>query len=228
MTLECRLLLTFQSSPLPRTSPDLPIVYKKSIILFRSLYTLVNLLPAYKLYRQLRKRNQQNSLKMVCRITTGRLSSSSTIGLETPLVDDERLMRHDFVPVLTPLGSLSVHVSYRQNCRFRVDDTETLLSSRFIDMDENYFTPTMARFPSQTNSPHNASKAAPSVSPLSNIDDHLLTCTRDQFQQANHIVVKSFQSCRSLNNYLMMMHSQQSGLWFGHRITKTHLFSWIS
>src|SRR4051794_11475494 len=39
----------------------------------------------------------------------------------------------------------SLSVTYRLNCNFNVDDSERDLSSRFIDMDENYFTPTMAK-----------------------------------------------------------------------------------
>jgi hypothetical protein len=37
-------------------------------------------------------------------------------------------------------------VNYRRNCDFQVDDMERDLSARFIDMDEQYFTPTMAKY----------------------------------------------------------------------------------
>jgi hypothetical protein len=40
----------------------------------------------------------------------------------------------------------NLKVEYRRNCDFQVDDMERDLSARFIDMDEHYFTPTMAKY----------------------------------------------------------------------------------
>lgn len=39
--------------------------------------------------------------------------------------------------------AFSLKVTYRSNCDFHVDESEAVLSSRFIDMDENYFPPTV-------------------------------------------------------------------------------------
>lgn len=38
-----------------------------------------------------------------------------------------------------------MQVHYRNQCDFRTEDAERDLSARMIDMDEHYFTPTMAK-----------------------------------------------------------------------------------
>ncbi len=43
-----------------------------------------------------------------------------------------------------PVGRLSASVTYRNDCHFRVDDSESLLSSRFMGVDENFFKPSIA------------------------------------------------------------------------------------
>lgn len=37
-------------------------------------------------------------------------------------------------------------MTYRRNCDFEVEDVERDLSAQFIDMDEQFFTPTMAKY----------------------------------------------------------------------------------
>ncbi|KAF9969497.1 autophagy protein 13 [Actinomortierella ambigua] len=137
---------------LPEPVPEPPVVYKKSIIFFRSLYAYMRLLPAYQLYRRLRKQN--HSLKIGFRVSRGHqtpedsiLRSDHDIGIEVPLVEGETrpmITEYRFGQVETPVGSFSLNVTYRSNVDFHVDESETLLSSRFIDMDENYFKPTVA------------------------------------------------------------------------------------
>ncbi|KAF9935602.1 autophagy protein 13, partial [Modicella reniformis] len=129
--------------------PEAPVVYKKSIIFFRSLYAYMRLLPAYQLYRRLRRQN--HPLKIGFRVSRGHspeesMFRDSEIGIEVPLIEGETrsmLSEYRFGQVETPLGSFSLKVTYRSNCEFHVDESEALLSSKFIDMDENYFTPTI-------------------------------------------------------------------------------------
>ncbi|KAF9351162.1 autophagy protein 13 [Mortierella sp. AD094] len=130
--------LTLSNNP-PDPAPEPPVVYKKSIIFFRSLFAYMRLLPAYQLYRRLRKQNYP--LKIGFRISRGHMPDESMfrdseIGIEVPLIEGETrsmLSEYRFGQVETPIG----------NCEFHVDESEAVLNSRFIDMDENYFTPTI-------------------------------------------------------------------------------------
>ncbi|KAF9954262.1 autophagy protein 13 [Mortierella alpina] len=140
--------LTLSNTP-PDRVPEPPVVYKKSIIFFRSLFAYMRLLPAYQLYRRLRTQN--HPLKIGFRVNRGQspeesMFRDSEIGIEVPLIEGETramLSEYRFGQVETPLGAFSLKVTYRSNCEFHVDESEAVLSSRFIDMDENYFTPTI-------------------------------------------------------------------------------------
>jgi hypothetical protein len=47
------------------------------------------------------------------------------------------------------ISTFKLNVNYRRNCDFKVEDTERDLSAQFIDMDEQFFTPTMAKYQQQ-------------------------------------------------------------------------------
>lgn len=59
---------------------------------------------------------------------------------------DDILIQRTTEPLLSFCSRFNLKVEYRQNCDFQVDDMERDLSARFIDMDEHYFTPTMAKY----------------------------------------------------------------------------------
>ena len=59
---------------------------------------------------------------------------------------DGSLTQRRTQPFLSFRSHFNLKVEYRQNCDFQVDDMERDLSARFIDMDEHYFTPTMAKY----------------------------------------------------------------------------------
>jgi autophagy-related protein 13 len=127
--------------------PILPTVYKKSIVLFRSLFTFSKFLPAWKLTK-VSKNRQNNPLKLKYRIYAGDGSnSSSTLDtLTTPLWDGSNRVveNYNFGFTESPAGPFSVQVTYRLNCDFRVDDSEQLLSSHFISIDdEEFFRPSI-------------------------------------------------------------------------------------
>ncbi|KAK9377900.1 autophagy-related protein 13-domain-containing protein [Lipomyces chichibuensis] len=122
--------------------PELPVVYKKSIVLFRSLYAYVRLLPAWRFRKKLSKAKlNPSSLKISCRVLNGAypVSSRGRIGLSMPLVLDRKddTQNHTFKKIDTPAGAFTVHVTYRKNCEFRVDDSESILSSHFLNLDEH-------------------------------------------------------------------------------------------
>ncbi|KAF9923944.1 autophagy protein 13 [Linnemannia zychae] len=143
----------------PDPVPEPPVVYKKSIIFFRSLFAYMRLLPAYQLYRRLKKQN--HPLRIGFRVNRGQspeesMLRESEIGIEVPLIEGETrpmLSEYRFGQVETPLGAFSLKVTYRSNCEFQVDESEAVLSSRFIDMDENYFTPTIVTHSQEYSAP---------------------------------------------------------------------------
>ncbi|ODQ56024.1 hypothetical protein SAICODRAFT_86527 [Saitoella complicata NRRL Y-17804] len=160
--------------PPPASPPELPVVYKKSIVLFRSMYMHTRLLATYKLRKRLQKAKVGNTLKIACRVYAEQADMNRrSVPLETPISSrDSRkeLEEFSFGKVDTPAGSFHVNVAYRTSCDFRVDDSEALLSSHFIDMDEDYFRPaapipekqgTPSSLPSTTSGSTGASQAEP-------------------------------------------------------------------
>ncbi|KAI9783637.1 MAG: autophagy protein 13 [Peltula sp. TS41687] len=144
---------TVQLNQAPNEQPAdlnavLPVVYKKSIVLFRSLYTYSKFLPAWKFARQLgRLRVNHSALQVKCRIFSqdGAEGQTNFDALTLPLADVKGRVTEDFSFGSTdsPAGSFCVSVSYRNNCEFRVDDSESLLSSHFMGMDEHLFRPSL-------------------------------------------------------------------------------------
>ena len=120
--------------PLP---PDLttllPLVYKKSIVLFRSLFTYCNFLPAWKLSRKIGKSRSTMAMRICYRIVDGHTTNSlsRSDNLNMALSDSSDLVTDDYTFGVTesPAGPFSVRVTYRLNCDFRIDDSEELLSS---------------------------------------------------------------------------------------------------
>ncbi|KAI4268968.1 MAG: hypothetical protein L6R38_007655 [Xanthoria sp. 2 TBL-2021] len=147
--------------PSKELSKDLPVilprVYKNSIVLFRSLFAFAKLLPAWNLAKKnLKSRSPSQSPKLKYRVIEGsRFHRSSTIDpLTLRLFDasstkgkqvDEVVEHYAFEPIESPAGPFSIQVTYRLQCDFRVDDAETLLSSHFMGMDEQFFEPSLGR-----------------------------------------------------------------------------------
>ncbi|KAK5956750.1 autophagy protein 13 [Knufia fluminis] len=134
------------TQPIPSDLPAvLPHVYKKSIVLFRALFTYCNFLPAWKLIRKLGKSRSTMGMKIGFRIVEGdRLDSIPRAdNLNTSLYETSSPVTTDysFGSTDSPAGPFSVQVKYRSNSDFRVDDSEELLSSRFIGADDNVFNP---------------------------------------------------------------------------------------
>lgn len=135
-------------SPLPSDlGAVLPHVYKKSIVLFRALYTYCNFLPAWKLIRKLGKSRSTMGMKIGYRIVGGdKLDSIPRAdNLRTPLygTGSNIISEYSFGSTDSPAGPFSVQVSYRSNCDFRIDESEELLSSRFIGANDDLFGPAL-------------------------------------------------------------------------------------
>ncbi|KAL2829806.1 autophagy-related protein 13-domain-containing protein [Aspergillus cavernicola] len=125
----------------------LPTIYKKSIVLFRSLFTYAKFLPAWKFI----KRNGRFRANPALRIKYRILSEQSTKDLSKPdhltipLYEGNTKVvdTYSFGITESPAGPFSVQVTYRTNCDFRVDDSEALLSSQFMGADDEIFQPSL-------------------------------------------------------------------------------------
>ncbi|KAI9488025.1 autophagy-related protein 13-domain-containing protein [Zychaea mexicana] len=131
--------------PLPDFSVDLPNLYKRSIAFFRALYSFVRLLPCYSLHGRLCNYGQLNGLALNYRLTSTPTYRNDEIPLDQPMLRGGATDEYEFSNVVTPLGTFKLHVEYRKNCDFRLEDSERDLSARMIDMDEHFFTPTMVQ-----------------------------------------------------------------------------------
>ncbi|KAG5362430.1 Autophagy-related protein 13 [Yarrowia sp. C11] len=126
----------------PASSTELPMAYKKCILLFRSLYTYCRLLPAWTLQKRLSKSKLSTSpLRIGCRVLNGSqpISSRGRVGLSKLIAgssESQHLQTFSFDPVEIPSGVFKISVSYRVNCNFAVDDSEAMLSSQFLRIDE--------------------------------------------------------------------------------------------
>jgi autophagy-related protein 13 len=124
----------------------LPTVYKKCIVFFRSLYSTAKFVPAWKFVKGLAKSGSANSLLRVkCRILAGNIQPSRFDALTYPLYENGGSVTTEYFlgTTDTPVGQFSAEVSYRNDCSFRVDDSEALLSSRFMGADEHFFQPSL-------------------------------------------------------------------------------------
>lgn len=135
----------------------LPRVYKNSIVLFRSLLAFAKLLPAWRLApKTSRSRSTPQSPKIKYQIVEASQfrHASKVDPLTVRLLDvssakarkvDEVVEHYAFDPIDSPAGPFSIQVTYRLHCDFRIDDSEALLSSHFIGMDEQFFEPSLGR-----------------------------------------------------------------------------------
>ena len=125
----------------------LPTVYKKSIVLFRSLFTYSKFLPAWKFARRNLKLRPNPALRIKYRILegSGTREGSEQDHLTVPLHESSNKVvdSYSFGVTESPAGPFSVQVTYRTSCDFRVDDSEALLSSRFMGADDEIFRPSL-------------------------------------------------------------------------------------
>lgn len=86
---------------------EVPVVYKRTVILLRSLYAMTRLLPAHRLYRLVKSNPQQRKGGFYL---TYRISSTAV-----PMPDSEMgsMSTSRLSPVETPSGRMSLSVIYR-------------------------------------------------------------------------------------------------------------------
>ncbi|KAL5118502.1 autophagy protein 13 [Pleosporales sp. CAS-2024a] len=127
--------------PSELTEP-LPNVYKKAVVLFRGLYANLRLLPAFRYNKSMAKQPANNaSLKLHYRVVNGDFTNPQLDTLGLPLYpSDEPVTNTEHIgSTSSPVGPLCISVEYRDVCEFSVHDSESLLSSQFMGLDDTYF-----------------------------------------------------------------------------------------
>ncbi|KAK4687701.1 autophagy-related protein 13, partial [Tremellales sp. Uapishka_1] len=164
---------TFQARTPPDDQASVPLLpaltaYRMGIIHFRALYSLVRLLPAYRLYRRLRRAN--NGLKVGIKLWTPEMASPEAwdvmegglIGMDTSLetlahgdvIDEEDIAKYTLAKLDLFGNQYELSVDYRQEVDFGTEDMESALSEKFeADVEEDWFRPTVHRYNTSNPSP---------------------------------------------------------------------------
>lgn len=125
-----------------RSSSNLPsLLYKKSMLLLRSLYVTVRLLPAYKIFRDLNLTGQLHSFSLTHRVSS----------FAEPFThrEEAEMQRFSFSPVDTSRGSLCLSVLYRSSLSGVSSEGSTPVSPQFIhDYVGSPLADPLKRFPS--------------------------------------------------------------------------------
>ncbi|RPA84129.1 hypothetical protein BJ508DRAFT_41650 [Ascobolus immersus RN42] len=126
---------------------DLPVVYKKSIPVIRTVFSYAAHVQLHsKLKKQLSKQVRQKGLKIRCRIRNGdEMTREEYAAVESPLGEGQvrETRSYSLGGVDCAVGFVSVDVTHRENCEFRVESQESLLSSDFMNQDEYFFQPSL-------------------------------------------------------------------------------------
>ncbi|KAI6040787.1 autophagy-related protein 13-domain-containing protein [Pisolithus marmoratus] len=128
-------------------------IYKHGIPLFRSLYTLLRILPTWKLCKKLRRRMsppyRNGNLTVQLRIGGSDDGTGHILEFDDPPASNSSPLpyeTHTFPSIPHPMGMLSLSAKYLTSPNFQLDELESLLSSRFLSLDEaSDFTPTLAK-----------------------------------------------------------------------------------
>ncbi|KAM7260301.1 hypothetical protein ACFE04_016042 [Oxalis oulophora] len=107
-----------------RSNNTLSSLYKKSILMLRSLYSTVRLLPAYKIFRDL------NSSGKIRSFTLGHKVSSFVEPFTRK--QEAELQRLEFTPVDTSCGRLCLSVVYQSSVTDLCSEPSTPITPRFI------------------------------------------------------------------------------------------------
>lgn len=125
----------------------LPTIYKKAIVFFRTLFLETRLSPCWNFAQHSKHKDTHPVLRPHCRIKTSESVFKGADSLRHPLYNTNRPVFDEFVlgDLEIPVGRLYASVAFRKDLNFRVDDSEKLLSSRFMGADEELFKPSLPR-----------------------------------------------------------------------------------
>ncbi|KAF7969472.1 hypothetical protein HWV62_27261 [Athelia sp. TMB] len=135
-------------------------IYKHGIPLFRSLFTLLRVLPTWRLFKRLRRGARNANLGIQIRVrerkehvsASAELSSNESeteesddadgregiLGFDTPPTRTREPLltsTHGFPSIPHPMGTLALSARYLTTPNFSIDDRENVLSDRFLHAD---------------------------------------------------------------------------------------------
>ncbi|KAK3984091.1 autophagy-related protein 13 [Cladorrhinum sp. PSN332] len=127
---------------------SLPTIYKKAIVFFRAFFAMSRLFPCWRFSQHALTKAAHPALEVKCRVLSAEPEYPTYDPLRQPLYHGEGrevATEYVFADLEVPVGRFSASVRYRTEVNFRVDDSESLLSSRFMGVDENFFKPSIPR-----------------------------------------------------------------------------------
>ncbi|KAL3837991.1 hypothetical protein ACJIZ3_022582 [Penstemon smallii] len=132
----------YQRSMAPQTGDaSYKKTYKKSIILLRSVYSMLRLLPAYKAFRKLQSLNRNCDFDINYKVCSFSSPFSRT--------EEESMKKYSFIPVDAQQGRLLVSVIYRKDLSdFNLDSFVSCPPEIIIDYVGSPLTEPMREFPS--------------------------------------------------------------------------------
>ncbi|CAI4215456.1 unnamed protein product [Parascedosporium putredinis] len=126
-------------------APVLPTIYKKAIVFFRSLYLETRISPCFHFSQHDKQKDLYPTLRPRCRIKMSESERRGPDPLKHPLYNSSKQVYEEYVfgDLELPVGRLYASIAYRKDLNFRIDDSEKLLSSRFMGADESLFKPSL-------------------------------------------------------------------------------------
>lgn len=120
---------------------DVDIIYNQVLVLIRCLYSLLDVLPASNIT------DQNLSKYMKTKLINGSqsITSKGRYGLSRPLIasrhESDIVQSKDLSPVLTPIGSLKLSVSFRKNCNYHIQQKHENTSFAEFEFNKNRSSP---------------------------------------------------------------------------------------
>lgn len=149
--------------------PSLPTIYKRSIVFFRSLFLATRVMPGWKFSQQTMTKAIHPALEVKCRIVPAEAEFLNYDPLRQPLSDSKDVVtEYMFGDLEVPVGRFNASVIYRNDCTFRVEDADALLSSRLMGVDEDFFKPSIPQRPQPVSHARPDSYAEPGSLPSKN------------------------------------------------------------
>ncbi|XP_068651257.1 autophagy-related protein 13a-like isoform X2 [Aristolochia californica] len=138
------------ASPSGEGSAAYKKMYKKSIILLRSLYSTLKLLPVFRAFRLLSSSSQTYNFDLSYKV--------SSFSEPFNRAEEEYMKLYDFVPVETPFGRVSLSVTYRSSLSdLNLEPSSSLPPQIITDYVGSPAAEPIKVFPSSEKGPHSTS-----------------------------------------------------------------------
>ncbi|OLY83505.1 Autophagy-related protein 13 [Smittium mucronatum] len=139
--------------PIPFPSPELPSFYKKSIISCRTLFSLIQLLPASVFANQLKTDPSQHFSLSYCISSDPSPIDSSSNNYYFDSKSRLPVLDYSLQTLITPLGSIDISVEYLSQCRFKIErkTSNSLPKVDMFEVDDAFFTPTLSSHSNRSN-----------------------------------------------------------------------------